>query len=237
MVFSLLRSGASFTEIIIRLLVTVPVVLLSLSVHEWAHGWVSYKCGDPTAKNLGRLTINPLKHLDLFGALAMLLFGFGWAKPVPVNSRYYKHPKWQMALVASAGPISNLLIAFIATIISHLLLLIPSYASSVMTIALTGEVESFGAALMYIVFRMVAQLEMLNIYLAVFNLLPIPPLDGSRILFIFLPTKAYFSVMRYERYIQIALFVLLFAGALDVPLGWLANIIYTGMNNLVSLVV
>ena len=237
MVFSLLRSGASFTEIIIRLLVTVPVVLLSLSVHEWAHGWVSYKCGDPTAKNLGRLTINPLKHLDLFGALAMLLFGFGWAKPVPVNSRYYKHPKWQMALVASAGPISNLLIAFIATIISHLLLLIPSYASSVMTIALTGEVESFGAALMYIVFRMVAQLEMLNIYLAVFNLLPIPPLDGSRILFIFLPTKAYFSVMRYERYIQLALFVLLFAGALDVPLGWLANVIYTGMNNLVSLVV
>ncbi|MBQ9510096.1 MAG: site-2 protease family protein [Clostridia bacterium] len=237
MVFSLLRSGASFTEIIIRLLVTIPVVLLSLSVHEWAHGWVSYKCGDPTAKNLGRLTINPLKHLDLFGALAMLLFGFGWAKPVLVNSRYYKHPKWQMALVASAGPISNLLIAFIATIISHLLLLIPSYASSVMTIALTGEVESFGAALMYIVFRMVAQLEMLNIYLAVFNLLPIPPLDGSRILFIFLPTKAYFSVMRYERYIQIALFVLLFAGALDVPLGWLANVIYTGMNNLVSLVV
>lgn len=237
MIYSLLRSGASFTEIIIRLLVTVPVVLLSLSVHECAHGWVSYKCGDPTAKNLGRLTLNPLKHLDLFGALSMLLFGFGWAKPVPVNSRYYKHPKWQMALVASAGPLSNLMIAFVATIISHLLLLIPSYASSVATIILTGEVESFGAALMYIVFRMVAQLEMLNIYLAVFNLLPIPPLDGSRILFIFLPTKAYFSVMRYERYIQIALFVMLFAGVLDVPLGWLADVIYTGMNKLVSLVV
>ena len=236
MIYSLIRSGASFKEIIIALFVTVPVVLMSLAVHECAHGWVSYKCGDPTARNLGRLTLNPIKHLDPFGAFSMLLFGFGWAKPVPVNSRYYKHPKWQMALVASAGPISNLILAFISLIILNLLLLIPALRESVALMLTAGEAGSFGGAMLYLLFRLFYQMTWLNIYLAVFNLLPIPPLDGSRILFIFLPTKAYFGIMRYERFIQMALIMLFFIGVLDVPLTWLADNIFAGMSWLIELI-
>ena len=236
MLYSLIRNGASFKEIILTLFVTIPVVLMSLAVHECAHGWVSYKCGDPTAKSLGRLTLNPITHIDPFGAISMRLFGFGWAKPVPVNSRYYKHPKWQMALVAAAGPISNLVMAFVSMLILNLLLLIPATQESVASMITEGGVGSFGGALLYLLFRMFYQMTWLNIYLAVFNLLPIPPLDGSRILFIFLPTKAYFAVMRYERYIQMALFALLFIGVLDVPLEWLANNIYGGMSWIIDLV-
>lgn len=225
MLYSLLFGGASMRDILLRLLITIPIVLSALTVHECSHGWVSYKCGDPTARNLGRLTLNPIKHLDPIGTICMLLFGFGWAKPVPVNSRYYRKPRAYMALVAAAGPLSNILLAFFNIIIFNILWLIPvpdggSFAYNIFVVSTTF-------------FYLAAQM---NIYLAVFNLIPIPPLDGSRILYIFLPPKWYFGVMRYERYIQIGLLALLWLGVFDLPLSWLSGNILNGMQWLIHLI-
>ena len=103
-------------QLIISILLTVPIVMISLSVHEAAHAYIAYKMGDPTARNLGRLTINPMKHLDLVGSLMMLFVGYGWAKPVPINTRYFKNPTKGMALTARAGPLSNLMLAFIGLV-------------------------------------------------------------------------------------------------------------------------
>ncbi len=218
-----LASGQStFRDALITFLIVVPIVLISLTVHEFSHGYASYLLGDNTARNYGRLTLNPLKHLDPMGALCMLLFGFGWAKPCPVNPRYYKHPRSGMAITAAAGPLSNIILAFLNLIFMNLVGIIP--VSS----------EGFGATAVgvaYLFFYLMAQM---NVYLAVFNLLPIPPLDGSRILFIFLPTKAYFGVMKYERYIMIAMFALLWLGVFDGTIGWLADRLFFGMNWLIT---
>ncbi len=218
-----LASGQStFRDALITFLIVVPIVLISLTVHEFSHGYASYLLGDNTARNYGRLTLNPLKHLDPMGALCMLLFGFGWAKPCPVNPRYYKHPRSGMAITAAAGPLSNIILAFLNLIFMNLVGIIP--VSS----------EGFGATAVgvaYLFFYLMAQM---NVYLAVFNLLPIPPLDGSRILFIFLPTKAYFGVMKYERYIMIAMFALLWLGVFDGTIGWLADRLFFGMDWLIT---
>lgn len=232
MLTTLLGGGASFRQILLELLITVPIVLISLTFHEYAHGWVSYKCGDPTARNLGRLTLNPIKHIDPVGALSMLLFGFGWAKPVPVNSRYYRHPKWQMALVAAAGPITNLILAFVALLISNLIVLIPGFTDAVLTIY-EGSADLKGS-IAYIAYMFFWLLAEMNVYLAVFNLIPLPPLDGSRILFIFLPTRWYFTIMKYERYIQIILILLLVTDAISLPLTWISGRIIVGMEWLIT---
>ncbi len=218
-----LASGQStFRDVLITFLIVVPIVLISLTVHEFSHGYASYLLGDNTARNYGRLTLNPLKHLDPMGALCMLLFGFGWAKPCPVNPRYYKHPRSGMAITAAAGPLSNIILAFLNLIFMNIVGIIP--VSS----------EGFGATAVgvaYLFFYLMAQM---NVYLAVFNLLPIPPLDGSRIAFIFLPTKAYFGVMKYERYIMIAMFALLWLGVFDGTIGWLADRLFFGMDWLIT---
>lgn len=218
-----LASGQStFRDVLITFLIVVPIVLISLTVHEFSHGYASYLLGDNTARNYGRLTLNPLKHLDPMGALCMLLFGFGWAKPCPVNPRYYKHPRSGMAITAAAGPLSNIILAFLNLIFMNLVGIIP--VSS----------EGFGATAVgvaYLFFYLMAQM---NVYLAVFNLLPIPPLDGSRVAFIFLPTKAYFGVMKYERYIMIAMFALLWLGVFDGTIGWLADRLFFGMDWLIT---
>ncbi len=185
----------------------IPIVLLSLSVHEVAHGFAAYKLGDSTARNLGRLSLNPLKHLDPIGAACMLLFGFGWAKPVPINTRYFKNPRSGMALSALAGPVSNLIMAFIAFVVQAYIL---RFGIEAIIINPTGPV--------YMLSLFFNEFFWLNITLAVFNLLPIPPLDGSRILFVFLPDKIYFGVMKYEQYISIALFACLALGWLDYPI-------------------
>ena len=168
----------------------IPAVLIALTFHECAHGWVSYKLGDPTAKNLGRLTLNPIKHIDPIGFLMMIVVGFGYARPVPVNSRYYSKPKRDMALTAAAGPAMNLILSILALLIFNFIAMIEpaeGVAANVWTVAL-----------MFFVI-----LAELNLYLALFNLIPVPPLDGSRIAYIFLPTKWYFGLMKYERYIMI----------------------------------
>lgn len=195
----------------------IPAVLLSLSFHEFSHGYVAFKLGDPTAKQAGRLTLNPLAHIDPLGTLCMLIFRFGWAKPVPVNVMYFKDRKKGMAITAAAGPISNLLLAFLC-----LLLFVP-----VLVYAGWTTVGSYAANFLYI-------MVMINVGLAVFNLLPISPLDGSKILYAVLPNKIYFSIMRYERYFQPVLFLLLWTGLLSRPISFLRDAVISGMEFLVS---
>ena len=228
MLYQAIRSGSGIREIVISLLITIPIILISLTFHEVAHGYVSYKFGDPTAYNLGRLTLNPIKHLDPLGALSMLLFGIGWAKPVPVNARYYKKPKWGMALTALAGPLSNVLLAFVGTVVYVCL-----WNSGFFGLAIRSE---FLYNLLWMLNTFLSLFITMNAYLAIFNLIPIPPFDGSRIAFVFLPDKVYFGIMRYERIIMLAVMLLLFTGFLSGPLNFLASGLTDGMGWLVNTV-
>lgn len=183
-------------------------VLVVIPFHEAAHALVSWLLGDPTAKNDGRLSMNPVRHFDPLGTLCMVLGGVGWAKPVGIDVRRFRNPKVGMAVSAAAGPAANFLLGFVSTIVYKVVW----YASR-------------GAApqiLLDFLWYMIA----LNISLAVFNLLPVPPFDGSRIALLFLPRNAYFKAMRYERYIMIAVLVLVLAGLLDGPLNFFVNAVY-----------
>ena len=205
------------------------IVLFALTIHEVAHGYAAYKMGDPTAKVFGRLSLNPLKHLDPIGFLCMLLFRFGWARPVPINTRHFKNPRRGMAISALAGPFANVAMAFLGILVMriYVAVLTPNFA------ALDTE---FKYNLAVLVLDFFVQFASLNLYLGLFNLIPVPPLDGSRILFVLLPDKLYFGVMKYERYIQIAILILLYTGLLSGPLSVAFNFVYTGMDNLISLI-
>ena len=197
------------TDTLIQFLFVVPCVLIALTFHEFAHGYMAYKLGDPTAKNFGRLTLNPLKHLDPIGTICMIFFHFGWAKPVPINSRYFKKPRRDMALTAAAGPIMNFILALFGVLVCRILTKI--------FVAFPAQ-SDFVYYIQYAALTLFSYFHMLNLSLGVFNLIPIPPLDGSRIFYIFLPQKWYFGVMKYEKYIQLALLVLLWTGLLSRPL-------------------
>ncbi len=214
------------TGYLIQLLLMIPVVILSLSVHESAHGYVSYKLGDPTARNLGRITLNPLKHFDLVGFICMIFFRVGWAKPVPVNPRYYKNPRVGMAITAAAGPLSNLLLAVIGVLCSEITNLVA------LKLQLTGNAYNVG----YVVWLFFRLLAWSNISLAIFNLIPVPPFDGSRILYVFLPPKYYFGIMKYERIIMIVVLALFVFDFFDAPLAFLTNSVYDGILWLVKLI-
>ncbi len=171
-------------------------VLLILTIHEYSHAYAAYKLGDNTARNLGRLTLNPIKHLDPFGALCMVLFKFGWAKPVPINPRNFKNPKRGFAITALAGPLSNIIAAFFSALVYLLLA------------AMFGRMtfgSNFAYQLALNLCSFVAIFHQINIGIGIFNLIPIPPLDGSRILNVVLPPKTYFGIMRYERQIYLGL--------------------------------
>ena len=213
------------TDTLIQFLFVVPCVLIALTFHEFAHGYMAYKLGDPTAKNFGRLTLNPLKHLDPIGTICMIFFHFGWAKPVPINSRYFKKPRRDMALTAAAGPIMNFILAFFGVLVCRILTKI--------FVAFPAQ-SDFVYYIQYAALSLFSYFHMLNLSLGVFNLIPIPPLDGSRIFYIFLPPKWYFGVMKYEKYIQLALLVLLWTGLLSRPLSAAVSWISGGMQWLVS---
>ena len=178
--------------VIMQFLLSVPIIILILSVHEYAHGFVAKKLGDPTAYNLGRLTLNPIKHIDPIGFIMFLLIGVGYAKPVPINSRNFKKPRRDMALVGAAGPISNMILAIIFLIIMRLFLFaVPFIEAGNTAWALTASMYFMEILYLGIYY---------NIAFAIFNLIPAPPLDGSRILYAFLPSKILFKVQQYERY-------------------------------------
>lgn len=193
--FSLIREGNT-REAVIFILSGCFVVFVCSPIHELCHGWVAYKLGDNTAKRQGRLTFNPIAHIDLIGMIMILVLGFGYAKAVPVNMNNFKRPKLGMALTALAGPLSNLILAFFSIFIYYAL---PDSESGILYYI--SVFFSFSA--------------IINTSLAVFNLLPIPPLDGSKILAGVLPDKIYYKYMQYERYSMILLFVLIISGVLD----------------------
>ena len=209
----MLLGGFDLQSFIVSMLLSIPVALIALSVHETAHGYVAYKLGDPTAYNYGRLSLNPIKHIDPIGFACMILVGFGWAKPVPVNTRYFKKPKRDMALTGAAGPISNLLLALMFALLLRIELEI------LMRVSLSAFASQ---ALWWLQIFLTLGIR-LNIALAVFNLIPIPPFDGSRIFLSLLPTETYFKIMRYEKYLYIALMVALLLGLLDAPLDIVTN--------------
>ena len=193
----------------IKLLIyTAPATLLAISAHEFAHGLISYWLGDPTPKRDGRLSLNPLHHLDLVGTICMLGFRFGWAKPVKVNPQYYKNPKQGMALTALAGPAMNLILAFLFLGIF---------------VGLFHVTEGSTEGILGYLMLLAQYTAIMNIGLGVFNLIPIPPLDGSKILGIFLPQRTYFQLMKYERYGGLLMIVLLYTGVLSRPLGFLRD--------------
>ena len=192
MLLDLLLTG-DIRGAIISFLLSVPVIILVMSVHEYAHGVVAKKLGDPTAESLGRLTLNPFKHIDIIGFLMFLIIGIGYAKPVPINSRYFKKPRRDMALVGAAGPISNFLMAILFTGIIKILQVIFSF------VPVAALPEWTPAALGY-AFQILGLGVFYNLAFMIFNLLPVPPLDGSRILYAFLPSKALLWVQKYERF-------------------------------------
>jgi len=178
---------------LLSMVTRLAAVLLCLTVHESCHGLVAYALGDPTARREHRLSLNPLRHIDWFGLLMMFVAGFGWAKPVPVNPNYFKKPKQGMALTALAGPVSNFLLALLTLLAARIFCDVAAYSEA------NQRILDF-----------LLMVALLSIGLGLFNLLPIPPLDGSKVLFAVLPDRAYNQLMRYERYGMLLLFALVF---------------------------
>lgn len=178
---------------LLSMVTRLAAVLLCLTVHESCHGLAAYALGDPTARREHRLSLNPLRHIDWFGLLMMFVAGFGWAKPVPVNPNYFKKPKQGMALTALAGPVSNFLLALLTLLAARIFCDVAAYSEA------NQRILDF-----------LLMVALLSIGLGLFNLLPIPPLDGSKVLFAVLPDGTYNQLMRYERYGMLLLFALVF---------------------------
>lgn len=214
----MLLNGLGLKEILLRL----PIIFIAITVHEYAHGYAALKMGDPTAKLSGRLSMNPLAHMDIVGALSMLIFGFGWAKPVPINPNNFKNHKKGTVIVSLAGPISNLFLAFLGSVLYGIFRRI--------------GFGNFSSQFSEIFYGLLAQLILLNVCFGIFNLVPFPPLDGAKIVGAFLPYKTYFKIMQYERYAFPILIVLMYLGIFDMILGVLITPIVSSLNALIALI-
>jgi Zn-dependent protease len=193
MIDDLLRDPVAALQ---QLVLMIPALLLAVTIHEVAHGWVADRLGDPTARLAGRLTLNPLPHIDPFGALALIIAGFGWARPVPVDARHFRRPMRDMALVAAAGPVSNFIMAFIALV--AFILIADSMRGPFIAAPLAGTLR---------------QVYLLNLGLGIFNLIPLPPLDGGHFLPYFFPRRSWPLLARLEQYGPLILLLLVFSGA------------------------
>ncbi len=218
MLQSLLNGDSSA---LISLLLSLPAVLIALSVHEAAHGYAAYLMGDNTARSFGRITMNPLRHIDPIGTLCMVFFGFGWAKPVPFNPRNFKNYRKGTAITALAGPLSNLIMGAFGVLLNMLSIKLLTLYPSSFTLIL--EIFTYLFA-------------MINFGYAIFNMIPIPPFDGSRVLFVILPDKYYFGIMKYERFIMIGLLLCLYTGIITIPLSAARDLLFEGFYRLFSLI-
>ena len=227
-------------QLLIIFLMWLPIIMLSLSFHEASHAFIAYKLGDPTARNFGRVTLNPLKHLDPIGFIAMLTIGFGWAKPCPVNTRNFRNPRKGFALSSLAGPVSNMILALGFTVLMAIFYLIYLIVAIVRGLAEPPVFVDYIQMFLYYGIY-------LNVSLAIFNFLPVPPLDGSRILGLILPDKVYYAFLKYERYIGIGFAMLviilsqfnisiidfvvspvtnLFCSIATLPINWIGDLIF-----------
>lgn len=203
-------------NIIQQIAILAPPLLFALTIHEYSHGYIASRLGDPTAKAMGRLTLNPLKHLDPLGVLAFIIMKIGWAKPIPVDPRYFKNPMKDMLWVALAGPAANLTAAIASSLIAHILAATATFIPKIILLPL---------------FQMVAASIWINIILAVFNLVPIPPLDGSKVLMGLLPPRHAASFARIEPFGFLILLALFYTGILQkilLPIISFAEKIITG---------
>ncbi len=190
----------NITELLYNLIYILPSIVICLSVHEFAHAFIAYQMGDESQRFRGRMSLNPLKHLDLVGTLCLIFAGFGWAKPVQIDTSYFKNPKNAMMWSALAGPLSNFVLAFIALFMYWFLLKIRVYPTNML-------IEYLYTLLTYI--------ALISAGLGIFNLIPLPPLDGSKVLLGILDDETYFKIMQYEKYLALILMVLLISGSFD----------------------
>ncbi len=202
-------------ETVLKYGVRILIIFMVLPIHEYAHAFAARKLGDRTAENMGRLSLNPITHIDPIGAICLLLTGFGWAKPVPINPNRFKKIKSGTIITALAGPLSNIIVGYIGLVIYKVVVYI-FVADITQTI--------------YYVELIISYFVIINLSLAIFNLLPIPPLDGSRVLTTFLPLKYQWKIQEYQMYISLAFLVIIFSGILDYPLNFLVNLLFTGID-------
>ncbi len=219
MILDILRGNSDGLSLLITFFSRLFVIFCTMPIHEYAHALIATKLGDQTPRLSGRLTLSPMAHISPLGAIMIFLCGFGYAKPVNVNPRNFKDPKKGMALTAIAGPISNLIMGFIFIFIA----------------TLVGNLGDSSSTMIYAIYYFLTFAGAVNVNLAVFNLLPIPPLDGSRILQLLIPAKHYYKFLQYERYVVLVVFVLIMTGVLSRPLSIISNIIINLFSNIASL--
>lgn len=213
MLFSILASDMSLGYKLLMFLISVLTLLPALTFHEVAHGYAAKKCGDPTAGSMGRLSLNPLDHLDPIGSLMMLLVGFGWAKPVPINTRYFKKPRRDIAIVSLAGPLTNIVLAFLGVFLGALW----QFAAFELEVS---------ANLSLVVTYIFYYFSVLNLGLGLFNLIPLPPLDGSNVLMCIIPPRLaakYSNIRYYTRYILLGIILIRW---LPPPLNEISNMLF-----------